>query len=187
MSDDLDRMFVDESVLTELMQSHMAWITKCLSDGDHKSWTPSLAALVKAHPDDKGELFLHVLAVPFDEHEEKHDAMMQIGRSIYQAKKIPVAAVLASEAWMSKQRPGQVAEYCEPRHDPMRQEGIIIFGLTIDGKHALITHAPFERDAKENIKAEAFGEIMKGAKLALLASFYRGFFEVPMAKAGIKP
>ena len=91
MTEDIERLLVDESALNDLMRDHIAWVSKCLSDGRHQSWTPYLAALVKEAPEDKGSIVMHCLAVPFNEHEEKHGALRMCGRKIYEAKKIPVA------------------------------------------------------------------------------------------------
>jgi len=182
----LDRMLVGESRLHDLMKLHMAWVSKCLADGTHRSWTPSLAALVKESPADEGELWLHVLDVPFNEHDEKHRALRTVGRQLYEQRRIPVALVLSSECWLSKQRGGLKAPHCEPRHDPARQEGIMIQGLTMGNRHSAMAFAPVESDAEHHMKVEPFGKIMPGAECGLLSSLFLGFFEKTAEKAGIK-
>ena len=188
MTLEIDSLLIDESALHKLMQEHIDWVSRCLADGTRQSWPPHLAALVKAAPDDaKGELFMHALALDFNEHDEKHAAMRMIGRSIYEAQKVPVAVVLSSECWLSRRRGGVLhGGHCEPRHDPARQEGIQISGLALGRKHAAMTFALIERDAKENMKIDSFTPLVKPERLPLLESFFLGFFEEIAAKNGIK-
>lgn len=185
-SKDLNAFLIAESRLHELMQEHMTWISKCLADGEHRSWTPTLAVLAKAAPEDEGAILLHVLDVPFNEHYEKHGALRGIGRTIYEAKKIPVAVILSSECWIQQRRPGTKASHCEPRHDPARQEAIQVSGMTLGNRLAAMTAALVERGAGDVMKLEAFRPIAKAERLSLIESFFLGFFEGPAARAGIK-
>lgn len=129
---------------------------------------------------------MSILNVPFNEHDEKHEVLRLIGRKLYAEQKAPVAAVMSAECWLSKQRLGLQAPHCEPRHDPARQDGIVVFGLTLGNKHAAMSFASVERDDQDRMKAEAFGEINKEANCHLLQSLFLGFFEGPAREAGIK-
>lgn len=182
---DIDHLLIGEAALHGLVREHMTWTSKCLGDGAHQSWAPALAVKVKDSPDDEGGIMMCVLSVPFNEREEKHAVMRNMGRMVYQAEKIPVAVVLSSECWMSTRRNGPKTPHCEPRHDPARQEGIVVFGATMGIKHAAVAFAQVERDADGNMKVAPFEEISKSEPSPLLQSFFLGFFETTARKMGV--
>lgn len=180
---DIAKLLVDDECLHGFMREHIRWVADCLADGDHDSWVPMLAVMAKASVDDPPEMIMYALAVDFNEQEEKHAAMTKVGKDVYDKMKIPVAAVLSAEVWGQKRRLGTNAPYCEPRHDPAREEGICIFGMRLQkgAPRAISAFAPVERTSNGMIAIGEFGEIETECRSPLLEVFFRGFYESVLA------
>lgn len=136
--------------------------------------SPMLLALYRGTPRGPLQCDLFSLLVPFNEADEKREALEDQGRTFYCNRLIPVAVCLVTEAWVVRGGPGELP-VTEPRHDPRRVEQVIAAGTTIDGKVSFFCARPLQRRA--NVAAWA-GEWVEGkaASFPLLNHFWRGFF-----------
>lgn len=123
--------------------------------------------------DDMGEVkrALYALAVPFNEHEEKHLIMTQLGLMAYQAKQIPLAVCLTTEAWMSEQRVD--GPRMQPRDDPARREAAVIACMTLDRKCFMSTNV-YTRGVGNRIVLSEWDDL-DGAAFPIVDSFWRGY------------
>jgi hypothetical protein len=110
------------------------------------------------------------LMVPFNEAAEKKEAMIGMGLKCYKDRKIPIAAFLTSEAWMSSDEPG-----VEPRFAKSRREVIVIFGLSMDQTRKGIASIPVVRDGAGKMLADSSTEIQTGVGTPILLWFFQGF------------
>lgn len=106
---ELDPFRVSEERLREMCRRHAEFVADCLSDGKHTGWMPKVEVFVKAGPGAEEELVVHALACDFNEHEEKHGVMFEIGKALYEQQKFPIAIVMSSESWTVTQRSGTKA------------------------------------------------------------------------------
>lgn len=143
---------------------------------DHPdSFTPHLIVEAKTGPDAEPELCVFVLAVDFNEDDEKRAILKQIGRSFWDSKKFPIGIVLCSECWVAER--AVEAPHIEPRHDPNRREALVAFSLSMCRRIAMTISSPVDRcDGK--IAAGQFGELQRDSQNYLLHAFYDGFYEV---------
>jgi hypothetical protein len=144
--------------------------------------TPMLLVLTRDGPNVGLNQMLVALAAPFNEDEEKAETLRHCGRRFCDDRKLPVAAALAGEAWESRQRERKKGE---PRHDPEREEVIVVFGTTLSRKNRLFTRAAVTRDVEKTI---ALGDFSppddKGVTVALLDHFWDGFYEAAKEALG---
>ena len=125
---------------------------------------------------------LYVLLTDFNEDAEKRDLLRHIGQKCYEEKRAPLAAVLAAECWHSVQRIGTIAPHVEPRHDPARQEGLVIMGVALGGAACSI-YVPVTRDGRNHIvPGEAEALVSAGVRVPLLQHLFAGFFDALTAK-----
>jgi hypothetical protein len=138
-----------------------------------RSLAPALTVLSRGMgPDAPERTSVFVSAVPFDEHDQKHALLEGLGRQIYLAREIPMAAVLAAEAWSSERPEG--APDIEPRHDPGRREVIAVFGLALVGAIGRGAMMAVTRDGQGRMTPGEL-EWLEGASSPLLRAFFRGF------------
>ena len=126
-------------------------------------------------------LFRSALSIPFNELHEKHEALRNIGRTLYAEQRIPVVAVMSSEAWVSPDPgPGK-----QPADHPERREAIIVAGSTLGMKHMALRRLFVTRgDADRLVPGEFEPVITEGVVTKLLNQLWAGFFEVVMQKYG---
>jgi len=79
---------------------------------------------------------------------EKRLAMERVAAQLHSDRTVPTTAVLAAEAWVSRQKQG--ARYVMPEHDPNRREVIVVMGLAFNQAHCK-AELPITRDAKGNL------------------------------------
>jgi hypothetical protein len=81
-----------------------------------------------------------------------------------------LAIFLSTEAWLSHKRE------MEPRHDPDKEEVIVIFGLSLNGEHQSMVHIPVSRENGKLIAgaAQSYGEDCK-VECFLIRHFFLGF------------
>lgn len=169
--------------LQQLIDMHIQCM---LPEGEEiKSFAPTL---IVQHFDpalDKSGLDVIVLAMGFNEPEEKHMTLKQLGKKYYDDRKLPSGIALASEAWISSQITSRPSEADD------RKEVIIIAaqGLVKGGPDYLRSGGlmPLNRDKKGNILRSTFIQ-MDDVKMVsgLLDYFYRGFFGEMLREKGTR-
>ena len=133
---------------------------------------PALHVVVVT-PEKQRKVMLFVIYGAFNDEDAKHEVLRRLGQQLRANELLPIAAFLACECWTSLQRAAD--PYIQPSQDPLRQEAVLIFGLSADrGLNALRSMKIGRCD--ERIIPTRFenhdGEINESP---LLASFYRGF------------
>lgn len=169
-----DSMLVSADEFKKTMTDLCAWVRDSLADDPDTSWTPTLIVLNLSWPKLEREVHLYVLDVDFNEDEEKHALLYKIARTLYEAKKVPIAAFLTAEAWQSCRREG--SPRMQPRDDPNRQEIIMVAGLTLGRKLAAMNSLPIRRDHDNRIVPGEFGDLQtQGVESRLLNELFTGF------------
>ena len=159
----------------------MDWVTTCLADGDHEDWTPTLCVRVANPPNDEGKIVVALeimcLSVPFTGSDEKVAAMTNAGMRLARDRKLPTAAALITEAWMSRNPPPGM----EPKDDAFRSEVILVAAMTAERACCMAT-APVSRINGKMMPIE-FGELRtKDVRFRLLEHFYLGYARALMGR-----
>lgn len=152
------------------------WVDTCLKDGDETDLRPVLHVLSRQFPSMELGLGLFVCDVPFNEDADKERFMKVCAVACHEKKLVPVAAAICSEAWQSRgQRKG--APHLQPRHDPARQEIVLVMASTLGGKQAHLDILEIHRDQDNRIQPEAWlpGMTNETARSPLLEKFWRAF------------
>lgn len=159
--------------LQQLIDMHI----RCMlpDDEEVKSFSPTL--IVQHFDPANGEsgLDVIVLAMDFNEPEEKHSTLEKLGKKYYDDRKLPCGVAMASEAWVSSQLNSRPSEADD------RKEVIFIAaqGVIKGGPDYLRAGGfmPLNRDKKGNIiRGTFFQSDNMEMKSGLLDHFYRGFF-----------
>lgn len=155
-------------------------------NGDEDSVTPQL--LIQVMDPRTKERSLEVLAfyVPFNEHEDKHNALFRAGQRYWEQQKLPLAWCLISEAWISTQVGDGPRKYAMPADDPNRVEAVIYHLLTFVGE-ARHGYLPVDRSTGHMKRSADWVETTIDAKLSspLCLSFARGFMAEVARKHGL--
>lgn len=165
---------VSPEQLREWIQNQQQFVLQALKE-PCDDWTPHLIAMTKHDPAEPWAASVYALAVPFNEDDEKREAMKRIGRDLYAKELLPGAVTLSAEAWRSKK------QGIEPRHDADRRECIIVCGRTFLSQRTAWSTLPIARDTAGKIIAADFEPIVEGPRTPLLDWFYSGFAEAGMA------
>jgi hypothetical protein len=175
---DIDKVPATAEELRDLAKTHREWIDRCLADQTHTSWTPTIAVLCRSDPFCEGtnKIVMVVLNVPFNEDDEKHLAMTNVGRKLFDDRIIPAGAIFSSEAWMSRHDPNEPRR--EPRHAANRREVIIVLGSSFDGQQVCCQNLPITRgDGHRMIPGE--WQLREAGRIQprLLAKMWIGYME----------
>ncbi len=144
-------------------------LARKMTDDRPKSLAPSLSVLTAEKPGGEEKVMVFALYVPFNEHDEKHNLLLNLGRQVYGLRTFPLAAVLTSEAWVARDSD------VEPRHNPERRENVVVAGLGLDRKTSVLMTAEVTRGEHGGMVVGEFGE-KEGASFPLVDRFYQGFF-----------
>lgn len=88
----------------------------------------------------------------------KERLMTGIGQKIFELRKLPLAAVLASEAWLSRQEPDHQA-VMPAGDDPLRYEVIVLAGTTINHSASCLGMMTITRTPENIIRPGKFQKI----------------------------
>lgn len=160
--------------LIEMVRQNAAAAKASLAESPATSWAPTLMVFGRAFddgPDAQEKPELIVLAIPFNEHEEKHAALEKIGRSFYERKIFPAAVCLTSEVWRSTRTD------CEPRNDPDREEGLMIVATTADKSATIMGFIPVIRLRGNMTLGDIDIPEPQKAGAPILSAFFRGFMK----------
>jgi hypothetical protein len=141
----------------------------------HESLIPELVIITRDH-DGKDAMTLCALAVPFNEDHEKLAVLFTLGKQMYDEKKVTLAVILASEAWMSTIPKDAKPPFVQPRYDPNRKEHIIVVGSGLLERQRLFVFTPITRDDKNLMRIDGESMEIPEARFPLLEHFWRGFF-----------
>jgi len=183
---DFEAMFklilLEDEKFKEFVRGHHKFTLERLKDDPRKGLTPELVVLTK-DMDLKEEIIYVMIHVDFNESKVKHQVMFNCGVQVYESKKVPVAVVMASEAWCSKRAHDTDYPNVQPRHDPMRTEGILVAGAGLEKKQRLTIMTPIKRDKdSNNIVIDGESEEFEGPMMFLLDHFWRGFYTRAMGR-----
>jgi len=182
----MGKQFVlEDEKFKEFVRGHNKFTIDRLKEESTEGLHPELVVMTK-DMDLKEEITLLLIASGFNESEEKHKILFGVGRKFYEDQKIPVAIILASEAWCSKRAENEDWKDCQPRHDPMRTEGIIVAGQSMDQKQCMTIMTPVKRDEKNRIVIDGDSDESDGAAFFLISHFWRGYFSVVAEKEAKK-
>lgn len=175
-------ILLEDEKFKEFVRGHHKFTLERLKDDPRQGLTPELVVLTK-DMDLKEEIIYVMIQVDFNESKVKHQVMFNCGVQVYQMKKMPVAVVMASEAWCSKRSVDTDYQNVQPRHDPMRTEGVLVAGAGLDKKQRLTIMTPIRRDKDtENIIVDGEPEEFEGPMMFLLDHFWRGFYTRAMGR-----
>jgi hypothetical protein len=158
--------------LLKLISTHSKSIDNYLADGS-TSWMPQLTVLIRDPAGGADAINLYALAVPFNTPQEKAGLLQQIGCELYASQKLPVVAVLSTEAWVAPDAgPGRA-----PADHPERREVICVHGSTIGGLHMAMRVLPIRRGGNNHIVPGEWGNVeTEGVTTKLLNHVWVGFF-----------
>lgn len=160
--------------LVEFAQRQFVWIREHVANSD--TFMPQLSVVLKDPETGEESVTLMALAVPFNTHEEKHSALLQIGMRLYPERKVPVLAVFMSEAWSSRDEKYSAGNGKLPEQDPNREEIVVLFGATFCSKCCCVAHLPVTRNAGKKMQPGEWSELQtEGVRLPLLNSLWAGF------------
>jgi len=182
----MDKQFVlEDEKFKEFVREHNKFTIDRLKEEPTEGLHPELVVMTK-DMDLKDEIAVVVIASGFNESEEKHKTLFGVGRKFYEDQKVVRAVVLASECWCS-QRP-QEGDWpdVQPRHDPLKTEGIIVAGAGMEPRQRMSIVTPVKRDEKNNIVIDGESDEHDEAMFFLIDHFWRGYFSKVMEKEANK-
>lgn len=180
--------FMTNEELKAEMQLHMDFAKEILKDGDKDGFMPTMSVnTIDAAGTRKTTLV--AIATDFNEHEDKHAIFRQAGEMFYAQERVPLAAVLISEAWSAIIPKGE--PMCQPRNHPDKKEVIVVMGMRLKNRgdptpDTLSTMATVTRHDDGHITIDDFGDFADAAGSELLKSFYKGFFANQIRKEHAK-
>jgi hypothetical protein len=178
---DAARIAVGAAELDRMVEAMKSSVDDSLRGG-RVSIPPTLGIMTRADPDAAPEVTVAVLAVPFNSDAEKREALRAVGRRLFAEKSVPVAAVLACEAWLASMRPG---DRRRPADHPDREEVILCQGCTLGHKHAAFATLPLTRgDGNRIIPGAWRPTVTEHCEARLVLQLWDGFFEHVARKFG---
>lgn len=159
MADKIPWLLVGQEDLTEMATMADSHARKILLEGEDRDtgFMPHLAVCCRVPPGsdeafrEREGVHLFVLAVDFDEIEEKFLVLDRIAHSLFEQGLYPAAASLTAEAWYAPHEKG-----VQPRHNPNRKEVLLTQALAFGGA-AYAIKRDVTRDAQSN-KIVGLGE-----------------------------
>jgi hypothetical protein len=175
----LDECFISRADFESRLKQCIDVTVDRLSDKP-ESLIPQLVIVGKSMSGEVG-LTVCMLAVDFNEDNEKRGTLFGMGYKFYENEEVPLAIFLATEAWLSHKKG------MEPRQDPDKEEVIVIFGLSWNGEHQSMVHIPVSRENGKLIAGavqthEADGKV----ECFLLRHFFQGFVAHWAEKVGLR-
>jgi sRNA-binding regulator protein Hfq len=169
MSELTDRYVISREEFLKIMATQEDFLKQQLADKP-TSITPHLW-IETTDLAAKREVQLCALMVPFNEANEKEQALVAQAARLHRERKIPVAVFLTVEAWVSQQPvPG-----VEPRHSSDRREVVLVGGCSLNGEICEVSSVLVKRDEKNRMIAQGPLERVSHARLGILQLFYRAF------------
>lgn len=148
-NDVLESAKVTRDDLMGLFESGKSFVAHCLKDGGKMGFTPTLIIMARASVSSEPIRVMVVIGTDFNEWQEKSGILRRMGAEFYDKKLLPMAAVMASECWVSKQCDKD--NITQPRHDPNKKEAIQVSCATLFtlprmafGELAMVTRASDE-------------------------------------------
>jgi hypothetical protein len=156
--------------------------TKLLEDPSD-SYMPTLFVW---HLGDGGEVkqtLMLLSGIDFDDNRAKYAQFAALGASFHGMRQAPLAAVMISEMWRSREKPGD--KHVQPRDHPDREEALSAAGATIDKKHQLMASIPIARVRGIMRPCSADWQWVEGdVETNLLNQFFAGFMKEAAEKIG---
>ncbi len=121
------------------------------------------------------EIAVHLIAIPFNEWDDKVAAINEIALHAFDSMLVPIATVLSSEAWMSTSETGMPK--CMPRDDPGKREAIVVFGMDCC-KRSAISYIPIDRDEEGNTRRSGSDHVGVGGESPLLVQFWNKYKDI---------
>ncbi len=120
----------------------------------------------------KDGLTICAINAPFNEDEEKRDALTNIGVQIYAQQVLPLAVALTCEAWRATNCPKGV----EPRHFAGKREVAIVFAESVGNRLVKMVSIDVRRDGQNRLAMMGREVESANVRLPILGHFFRGFF-----------
>lgn len=134
----------DFDKLVEAARSHL----EVLMEKPQRSIMPEIVCLCRHWPDREESLRIYAIATDFNEPDEKAVVMREIGRNLFTEHLVPTVVSLTAEAWLSMQKYCLNQPSMQPRHDPLRQEVLLVSALGLGHTLRGLTTRPVRRDDK---------------------------------------
>ena len=110
---------------------------------------PKIIVVSNKKVDGKNEVTIAMFANGFGDPDEKQKLLMGFGAKLYDQGIQPVALFITSEVWMS--RGEDLKKDMAPSQDPKHREGIMISGMTVDGRQNFAMAMIEEKDGKRDL------------------------------------
>lgn len=152
------RAEVSKGELFEAFEGHKKMVQATLDRGGNDSYSPHIQVIC----DDGKErqMALAIIAVNFNEYEEKLAVMEGLAQELCDKNLVPVAAIMSSECWLSRQ--DKEGPHTQPRHDPERKEGIMLACTSFFGtKRAFMQTCLFARTTDGTILPGEFDRFLE--------------------------
>jgi hypothetical protein len=133
------------------------------------------------------EMAIFIIGSDFNEHNEKMTITRGIGEECFKNKYLPVAAFMASEAWVSTvkvddYKPDMRMNVTPPSQDPNKKECIIIAGKTPFNDCKVGVMIPVRRNDKNIMERDGDNSVVKEElKSPLLNQFFIGFRDAALS------
>ena len=124
----------------------------------------------------KPKLVLAAVLASFNEAREKRHAMRSLGREFRKKKEFPLCVAVATEAWISEQ--SAAAAFVQPRDDPNRREGLVVFASTFDKSRRVVASRTITRDGARMVPAGHWHLLDAVVETSLLDYFFAGWLGV---------
>lgn len=152
-----------------------------------RSIMPYLTVFTTNKENKRGTIVI-AMDVDFNDTEEKHKLLENVGAKLAKDKEVVLAAVLISEAWTSR---AAIEEDVQPRYASDKREAIVIAGMSIDKKYSRMLSQPVLRyneglmaDGQPNMDSRKEGH---SAEFPLLHPFFGGHIEQWRKQLNITP
>lgn len=167
------KLFLSDDEFREFFEREIALTEKVVDEQRPTSLLPRLTVIGHEGPDSPCSVRVFSLAMPLTDAKEKQRIFASLGVRCYKQEKVcPLAAFFTCEAWCSRQRAG--APSIQPSKDPAREEAVIVFGRTIDGRDCMAV-APIFRDSGNVIRLGKFERSSGETHSYLLVTFFNAF------------
>lgn len=152
------RVDVSREELFEAFECHKKMVQATLDDGGNEGYAPHLQIICDTGKE--RQMVLAVIAVAFNEYEEKVAVMENLAGELWEKRLVPVAAILSSECWLSRQK--REGHHVQPRHDPERKEGIMLACTSFFGtKRAFMQTCLITRASDNTMLAGEFDSLIE--------------------------
>jgi len=175
------QLVLEDEKFKEFVRGHHKFTLERLKEDPRDSLNPELVVMTRDMAL-KEEVTVLFIGCDFNESKIKQQIMFGAGRMFYEKQQVPVAVILASEVWTSKCKLESDWQECQPRHDPMRTEGVLIAGAGLIQEQRMVIVTPIKRDEANKILIDGDPDEYDKSKFYLIDHFWRGYFSEVIKK-----